>query len=182
VLEASLVTSFGYGLVVERQINISAFKIYFVELKELNDKDIPLMVAITAKRDRSENAAKPPEADELAQAFASGKKAVGLMESGKNVGYYVFDPVRGWARGSEGVDLCEIHVRKDLRGKGYGTAMLNDLVKRAKKSRKSAICPFVRQMNLEAFRFYSENGFYVTGFLADFHGKGEHAVTMEKIV
>ena len=140
------------------------------------------MVAVTEGRRECKHSAKPPQAKDLRNAFASGKKSIGLYISENLVGFYTYDPARGWARGKEGVDLSEIHVRNDLRGKGYGTAMLDDLVKRAKKSGKSAIRIFVRQMNLEAFRFYAENGFCVTSFLADFHGKGEHAVTMEKII
>lgn len=77
----------------------------------------------------------------------------GIYEDGELVAYAVLFTL------FETSDLQDIAVREDLRGKGYGKALLSDCVARAAARGADRVCLEVREGNAPARALYEHNGF-----------------------
>ncbi len=77
-------------------------------------------------------------------------------------------------------DLLRIALLERARGKGYGGALLNEFMQKAKKRGAEKIFLEVRATNEVALRLYKNFGFKETGIREKYYADGEDAIEMIK--
>lgn len=77
----------------------------------------------------------------------------------------IFDPLS--------IEVERIYVIKELKGRGYGSALMNKAVDIARTQKKSYIWLGVWEKNEDAISFYKNNGFYAIGDHSFFVGEDE---------
>ena len=92
---------------------------------------------------------------------------------GKVVGYIVTMDM--------GVDskIMSFAVKKEFRGKGIGSMLLKEVIRRCKERGKRRIILEVRVSNVTAQRLYKKNGFETVDILPKYYNDGEDAYLME---
>ena len=65
--------------------------------------------------------------------------------------------------GTKPVELARLYVDEEIIGKGYGSALMNSCLEKAKKNGYRTIWLGVWQKNLRAIRFYEKWGFKKVG-------------------
>ncbi|MCD6493175.1 MAG: ribosomal protein S18-alanine N-acetyltransferase [Archaeoglobaceae archaeon] len=92
---------------------------------------------------------------------------------GKAVGYIVTMDM--------GVDskIMSFAVKKEFRGKGIGSMLLKEVIKRCKNKGKHRILLEVRVSNVVAQKLYKKNGFKTIEILPKYYNDGEDAYLME---
>ncbi|OQB49261.1 MAG: N-acyltransferase YncA [Firmicutes bacterium ADurb.Bin153] len=95
------------------------------------------------------------------------------IEDGAVVGY------AGYWRIFDEAHITNVAVRPDMRGKGHGRRVMEELVKLAKSEGVSAMTLEVRVSNLTARALYASMGFASAGIRPDYYeDNGEDAVIM----
>lgn len=74
----------------------------------------------------------------------------------------------------------QLYIDKKQRGKGYGSALLAEVIKRAKESRVRILFVDLPPQNKRALKFYMRHGFHEAGYINDFYNdtKKPHAVIL----
>ena len=81
----------------------------------------------------------------------------------------------------ENADLYNIAVRPEARGRGVGTALLGEVLRRARAGGAERMFLEVRRSNLAAQRLYERAGFAVCGVRRNYYtSPTEDAILMEK--
>ena len=65
--------------------------------------------------------------------------------------------------GTKPVELVRLYVEEELKGRGYGSALMNSGLEEAKKNGHHTIWLGVWEKNLQAIRFYEKCGFTIVG-------------------
>ena len=76
-----------------------------------------------------------------------------LSQNGKTIGYLIA------MLAGDTADILNIGIDADFKRKGYGTALLNHLIKELRKRNISEILLEVRAGNKSAIQFYKRQGF-----------------------
>ncbi|MCX6720481.1 MAG: GNAT family N-acetyltransferase [Candidatus Staskawiczbacteria bacterium] len=71
-------------------------------------------------------------------------------------------------------------VKPELQKHGYGTRMLENLVRICKEKKARMLCVFTDNKN--ALKFYKKNGFKVCGKIKDYYGKGKSRIWLSKVL
>jgi len=71
-------------------------------------------------------------------------------------------------------------VKPDLQGHGYGTKMLENLVKICRGKKARMLCVFTDNKN--ALKFYKKNGFKVCGKINNYYEKGKNRIWLRKLL
>lgn len=130
-----------------------------------------------------------PEKFEQRAAWFNERRAAGfpvlVTESGgKIVAYGSFGTFRarcGYRRTIE----HSVHVRPDRRGKGIGTAMIEELIRIARAQNRHAMIGGISADNEGSIRLHQRLGFYETGYLKEVgykFGRWLDLVFMQKLL
>lgn len=83
-----------------------------------------------------------------------------------------------WKAADE-IQLNSIAVKKDLRKKGIGNRLLSELTINDSEKKYTSIFIEVRSRNIDAVKFYTDNGFTKTGLRKNYYNDDD-ALLMEK--
>ena len=78
--------------------------------------------------------------------------------------------------------ITNIVVKKDLRKKGIGTALLNEIIKQCKEKNINEITLEVNEKNIAAINLYKKNGFENVGLRKKYYRTGDSAIIMTKAI
>lgn len=76
------------------------------------------------------------------------------------------------------MEITNIVVRKDMRHKGIGNTLLNELIKMSIKNNKNTIFLEVNSNNLFAIKLYEKNGFKKVGLRKNYYNNTDDAILM----
>lgn len=76
------------------------------------------------------------------------------------------------------MEITNIVVRKDMRHKGIGNTLLNELIKISIKNNKNTIFLEVNSNNLFAIKLYEKNGFKKVGLRKNYYNNTDDAILM----
>lgn len=76
------------------------------------------------------------------------------------------------------MEITNIVVRKDVRHKGIGNILLNELIKISIKNNKNNIFLEVNSNNLFAIKLYEKNGFKKVGLRKNYYNNTDDAILM----
>lgn len=76
------------------------------------------------------------------------------------------------------MEITNIVVRKDMRHKGIGNTLLNELIKISIKNNKNNIFLEVNSNNLFAIKLYEKNGFKKVGLRKNYYNNTDDAILM----
>ena len=140
-----------------------------ISIKQINKKDIELcyeLDSITISLWSKEQWANEFKKD--------GTKIFGLLTKNLVVGICVFQVV---------LDEAQINyfvVNKKFRKKGFGSYLMNNLIKKCEKLNLKKLLLEVSQSNVTAERFYSRFDFSTVGIRKNYYKDGSHALLKEK--
>ena len=142
-----------------------------ISIKQLNEKDIDLCyeldsstISLWSKKQWSKELKK------------DGIKVLGLLLSNYLIGICVFQVV---------LDEAQINffaVNKKFREKGFGTYLMNYLVKECEKLNINKLFLEVSHTNFTAERFYRTFDFSTVGIRKNYYKDGSDALLKEKIL
>ena len=104
-----------------------------------------------------------------------GVKVVGILIGNKIIGIYVVHTI---------IDEAQINyfsIKKGFRRKGYGSYLMNYLLKQCEKLNIEKLLLEVSETNLIAEVFYSKFNFLTVGRRKNYYKDGSDAVLKEKI-
>ncbi|ABM72387.1 putative ribosomal-protein-alanine acetyltransferase [Prochlorococcus marinus str. MIT 9515] len=104
-----------------------------------------------------------------------GVKVVGILIGNKIIGIYVVHTI---------IDEAQINyfsIKKGFRRKGYGSYLMNYLLKQCEKLNIQKLLLEVSETNLIAEVFYSKFNFLTVGRRKNYYKDGSDAVLKEKI-
>jgi len=140
-----------------------------ISIKQINEKDIDLCYELDS------NTISLWSKKQWANEFKKeGTKIFGLLITNLVIGICVFQVV---------LDEAQINyfvVNKRFRKKGFGSYLMNDLIKRCEKLNLKKIILEVSQVNVNAERFYSRFDFFTVGIRKNYYKDGSHALLKEK--
>ena len=140
-----------------------------ISIKQINKKDIDLCYEFDS------NTISLWSKEQWANEFKKdGTKILGLLITNLVIGICVFQVV---------LDEAQINyfvVNKKFRKKGYGSYLMNYLIKRCEKLNLKKLLLEVSQSNITAERFYSRFDFYTVGIRKKYYKDGSHALLKEK--
>ena len=140
-----------------------------ISIKQINEKDIDLCYELDS------NTISLWSKKQWASEFKKeGTKIFGLLITNFVIGICVFQVV---------IDEAQINyfvVNKKFRGKGFGSYLMNYLIKKCEKSNLKRLLLEVSQDNVTAERFYSRFDFYTVGIRKNYYKDGSHALLKEK--
>ena len=140
-----------------------------ISIKEINEKDIDLCYELDL------NTISLWSKKQWANEFKKeGTKIFGLLITNLIIGICVFQVV---------VDEAQINyfvVNKKFRKKGFGSYLMNFLIKKCEKLNLKKLLLEVSQSNVTAERFYSRFDFYTVGIRKKYYKDGSHALLKEK--
>ena len=140
-----------------------------ISIKQINEKDIDLcyeLDSITISLWSKEQWANEFKKD--------GTKIFGLLIKNLVIGICVFQVV---------LDEAQINyfvVNHKFRKKGFGSYLMNNLIKKSEELNLKKLLLEVSQSNVTAKRFYSRFGFYTVGMRKNYYKDGSHALLKEK--
>ena len=105
-----------------------------------------------------------------------GVRVLGLLFSNLIIGICVFQVV---------VDEAQINyfvVNQKFRKRGFGSYLMNDMIKRCKKLNINKLLLEVSQSNITAEKFYSRFDFSTVGIRKNYYKDGSNALLKEKIL
>ena len=108
--------------------------------------------------------------------YKNGVKVVALFMGNKIIGIYVVQTI---------IDEAQINyfsIKKRFRRKGYGSYLMNYLVKQCKKLDTKKLLLEVSTTNSIAEDFYSKFNFLTVGIRKNYYKDGSDAVLKEKIL
>ncbi len=100
--------------------------------------------------------------------------------NGEIVGYVLGISQQGRLRHI--VRLYSIAVLEHERQMGTGSGLLRRFIKETKKRGANVVSLEVAKANMSAKRFFLKAGFYETGSMPDYYGKGYHGIRMKRLV
>ena len=140
-----------------------------ISIKQINKKDIDLCYELDS------NTISLWSKEQWANEFTKdGTKIFGLLIKNLVIGICVFQVV---------LDEAQINyfvVNKKFRKKGFGSYLMNFLIKKCEKLNLKKILLEVSQGNVTAERFYSRFDFSTVGIRKNYYKDGSHALLKEK--
>ena len=140
-----------------------------ISIKHINDKDIDLCyeldsstISLWTKKQWAEEFKK------------EGIKVFGLLISNLVIGICVFHVV---------LDEAQINffvVNQKYRKKGFGSYLMNHLIKQCEKLNIKKLFLEVSHTNITADKFYSRFDFYTVGIRKNYYKDGSNALLKEK--
>jgi len=103
-----------------------------------------------------------------------GTKIFGLLISNLLIGICVFQVVLDEAQ------ISYFVVHQNFRNRGFGSNLMNFLIKQAEKSNLKKLLLEVSRSNITAERFYSRFDFSTVGIRENYYKDGSDAVLKEK--
>ena len=140
-----------------------------ISIKQINEKDIDLCYELDSKTISLWS--KKQWANEFKK---EGIKVFGILLSDKLIGICVFQVVL------DEVQINYFVVNKKFRKKGFGSYLMNYLIKKFEKLNLKKILLEVSQGNVTAERFYSRFDFSTVGIRKNYYRDGSHALLKEK--
>ena len=140
-----------------------------ISIKQINEKDIDLCYELDLKTISLWS--KKQWANEFKK---EGTKILGLLITNLLIGICVFQVV---------VDEAQINyfvINKKFRKKGFGSHLMNYLIKKCEKLNLKKLLLEVSQSNVTAERFYSSFDFSTVGIRRNYYKDGSHALLKEK--
>ena len=140
-----------------------------ISIKQINEKDVDLCYELDS--DTISLWSKKQWANEFKK---EGIKVFGLLHSNLVIGICVFHVV---------LDEAQINffvVDQKYRGKGYGTYLMNYLIKQCRKLNVSKLFLEVSHTNVTAVKFYSRFDFSTVGIRKNYYKDGSDALLKEK--
>ena len=140
-----------------------------ISIKNINEKDIDLCYRLDS------NTISLWSKRQWANEFKKeGTKIFGLLITNLVIGICVFQIV---------LDEAQINyfvVNKEFRKKGFGSYLMNYLIKKCEKLNLKKILLEVSQSNATAEKFYSRFDFSTVGIRKNYYKDGSHALLKEK--
>ena len=140
-----------------------------ISIKQINEKDIDLCYELDS------NTISLWSKEQWAKEFKKdGTKIFGLLFKNLVIGICVFQVV---------LDEAQINyfvVNKKFRKKGFGSYLMNNLIKKCEKLNLKKLLLEVSQSNVTAERFYSSFDFSTVGMRKNYYKDGSHALLKEK--
>ena len=140
-----------------------------ISIKQINKKDIDLCYELDS------NTISLWSRDQWSNEFKKdGTKIFGLLIKNLVIGICVFQVV---------LDEAQINyfvVKKKFRKKGFGSYLMNNLIKKCEKLNLKKLLLEVSQSNVTAERFYSRFDFSTVGIRKNYYKDGSHALLKEK--
>ena len=140
-----------------------------ISIKQINNKDIDLCYELDS------NTISLWSKEQWDNEFKKdGTKIFGLLIKNLVIGICVFQVV---------IDEAQINyfvVNKKFRKKGFGSYLMNYLIKKCEKLNLKKILLEVSQSNVTAERFYSRFDFYTVGIRKNYYKDGSDALLKEK--
>ena len=140
-----------------------------ISIKQINEKDIELCCELDSKTISLWS--KEQWANEFKK---DGTKIFGLLINNLVIGICVFQVV---------LDEAQINyfvVNKKFRKKGFGSYLMNYLIKKCEKLNLKKLLLEVSQSNVTAEKFYSRFDFSTVGMRKNYYKDGSHALLKEK--
>ena len=140
-----------------------------ISIKQINEKDIDLCYELDSNTISLWS--KKQWVNELKK---EGTKIFGLFFKNIVIGICVFQFV---------LDEGQINyfvINHRFREKGFGSYLMNYLIKKCKKLNLNKILLEVSQDNVTAERFYSRFDFFTVGIRKNYYKDGSHALLKEK--
>ena len=140
-----------------------------ISIKHINDKDIDLCYELDSSTISLWT--KKQWAEELKK---EGIKVFGLLISNLVIGICVFHVV---------LDEAQINffvVNHKYRKKGFGSYLMNHLIKQCEKLNIKKLFLEVSHTNITADKFYSRFDFYTVGIRKNYYKDGSNALLKEK--
>ncbi len=140
-----------------------------ISIKQINKKDIDLCYELDS------NTISLWSKEQWANEFKKdGIKILALLIKNLVIGICVFQVV---------LDEAQINyfvVNKKFRKKGFGSYLMNYLIKKCEKLNLKKLLLEVSQENVTAERFYSRFDFFTVGIRKNYYKDGSHALLKEK--
>ncbi len=140
-----------------------------ISIKQINKKDIDLCYELDS------NTISLWSREQWSNEFKKdGTKIFGLLIERLVIGICVFQVV---------IDEAQINyfvVDKKFRKKGFGSYLMNYLIKKCEKLNLRKLLLEVSQSNVTAERFYSRFDFSTVGIRKNYYKDGSHALLKEK--
>ena len=140
-----------------------------ISIKQINKKDIDLCYELDS------NTISLWSREQWSNEFKKdGTKIFGLLIENLVIGICVFQVV---------IDEAQINyfvVNKKFRKKGFGSYLMNYLIKKCEKLNLRKLLLEVSQSNVTAERFYSRFDFSTVGIRKNYYKDGSHALLKEK--
>ena len=140
-----------------------------ISIKQINKKDIDLCYELDS------NTISLWSKEQWNSEFKKdGTKIIGLLIKNLVIGVCVFQVV---------LDEAQINyfvVNKKFRKKGFGSYLMNYLIKKCEKLNLKKLLLEVSQSNVTAERFYSRFDFSTVGIRKNYYKDGSHALLKEK--
>ena len=108
--------------------------------------------------------------------YKKGVKVVGLLMEKKIIGIYVVQTIIDEAQ------ITYFSIKKRFRRKGYGSYLMNYLIKQCKKLDVKKLLLEVSETNSTAEHFYNKFNFLTVGIRKNYYKDGTDAVLKEKIL
>ncbi len=140
-----------------------------ISIKQINDKDIDLCYELDSSTISLWS--KKQWAEELKK---EGIKVFGLLIANLVIGICVFHVV---------LDEAQINffvVNQKYRKKGFGSYLMNHLIKQCEKLNIKKLFLEVSHTNITADKFYSRFDFYTVGIRKNYYKDGSNALLKEK--
>ena len=140
-----------------------------ISIKQINKKDIDLCYELDS------NTISLWSREQWSNEFKKdGTKIFGLLIENLVIGICVCQVV---------IDEAQINyfvVNKKFRKKGFGSYLMNNLIKKCEKLNLKKLLLEVSQSNVTAERFYSRFDFSTVGIRKNYYKDGSHALLKEK--
>ena len=140
-----------------------------ISIKQINKKDIDLCYELD-----SNTLSLWSKKQWINESKKEGTNIFGLININLVIGICVFQVV---------LDEAQINyfvVKKRFREKGFGTYLMNYLIKKSEKLNLKKLILEVSQSNVTAERFYSRFDFSTVGIRKNYYKDGSHALLKEK--
>ena len=140
-----------------------------ISIKQINKKDIDLCYELDS------NTISLWSKEQWANEFKKdGTKILGLLIKNLVIGICVFQVV---------LDEAQINyfvVNQKFRARGFGSYLMNYLIKRSEELNLKKLLLEVSQTNVTAEKFYSRFDFSTVGIRKNYYKDGSHALLKEK--
>ena len=140
-----------------------------ISIKQINNKDIDLCYELDS------NTISLWSKKQWASEFKKeGTKIFGLLITNFVIGICVFQVV---------IDEAQINffvVNQKFRKKGFGSYLMNYLIKQCERLNLKKLLLEVSQDNVIADKFYASYDFYTVGIRRNYYKDGSHALLKEK--
>ena len=140
-----------------------------ISIKQINEKDIDLCYGLDS------NTISLWSKKQWANEFKKeGTKIFGLLITNFVIGICVFQVV---------IDEAQINffvVNQKFRKKGFGSYLMNYLIKQCERLNLKKLLLEVSQDNVIADKFYASFDFYTVGIRRNYYKDGSHALLKEK--